>query len=190
MQQVTGNVQDSLVTSLMNYFELFDIPVNFIVDQQKLSSQYFALQKKYHPDFYTNADRYEQADTLQKSSEINKGYKILKDTDHILRYVLSIKGLLTEEEKYELPPDFLMEMMELNESLMDYDILIIEEVEIKISQLEKSLYEEVQNIMENFDDDRTTEAQLMQVKDYYFKKKYLKRILERLDGMRNIATQN
>ena len=61
----------------MNYFELFEIPVSLIVDQNKLSSQYFALQKKYHPDFFTNATEEEQGEVLEKSSMINKGFKTL-----------------------------------------------------------------------------------------------------------------
>ena len=171
----------------MNYFELFEIPVSLIVDQSKLSSQYFALQKKYHPDFFANTVEDEQAEFLKKSSMINKGFKILKDPDNTIKYVLEIKGLLQEEEKYELPPDFLVEIMELNEGLMDGDILNIEEVETKIFQLQKSLYHEVQHIIEDYSDDTIIEGQLLQVKDYYYKKKYLKRILERLEGMRNIA---
>ena len=78
-------------------------------------------------------------------------------------------------------------MKELNEALMDGDILIIEEVETKIFQLQKSLYHEVQHTIEGYSDDTIAEAQLLQVKDYYYKKKYLKRILERLEVMRNIA---
>lgn len=171
----------------MNYFELFELPVSLVVDQKELSSQYFALQKKYHPDFFTNETEQEQNDALEKSSMVNKAFKILKDPDSTIKYILELKGLLQEEEKYELPPDFLMEMMELNESLMDDDILNIEETETKIFQLQKTLYTDVQNIIEDYTEDRTTEAQLLLVKDYYYKKKYLKRILERLDGMRNIA---
>ncbi|MDQ6762764.1 MAG: Fe-S protein assembly co-chaperone HscB [Bacteroidota bacterium] len=171
----------------MNYFELFEIPVSLIADQKNLSSKYFALQKKYHPDFFANAGDDEKEKMLEKSSMINKAFKVLKDPDATIKYVLEIKGLLQEEEKYELPPDFLMEMMELNEGLMDEDVLNIEETETKIFQFQKTLYDEVQNIVEDYSEDRTTEAQLLQVKDYYYKKKYLKRILERLDGMRNIA---
>jgi molecular chaperone HscB len=171
----------------MNYFELFEIPVSFIVDQSKLSSQYFALQKKYHPDFFANADKDEQTEVLEKYSMINNGFNILKDPDNTIKYVLEIKGLLQEEEKYELPAGFLMEMMELNEGLMDGDILNIEEVETKIFQLQKSLYHGVQHIIEAYSDNTITEVQLLQVKDYYYRKKYLKRILERLEGMRNIA---
>ncbi len=174
----------------MNYFELFEIPVSLVVDQSRLSSQYFSLQKKFHPDFFTNANEQEQNEVLEKSSDINKGFKTLKDPDSTMKYVLELNGLIGPDEKYELPPDFLMEMMELNEGLMDEDILNIEETETKIFQLQKNLYDEIQTIFEDYSEDRTTEAQLLQVKDYYYKKKYLKRILERLDGMRNIASQN
>ena len=62
----------------MNYFELFEMPVSLIVDQSKLSSQYSALQKKYHPDFFANADKDEQAEVLEKTSMINKGFTIFK----------------------------------------------------------------------------------------------------------------
>jgi molecular chaperone HscB len=171
----------------MNYFELFEMPVSLIVDQSKLLSQYSALQKKYYPDFFAKTDKNEQPDVLEKSSMINKGFKILNDPDNTIKYVLEIKGLLQEEEKYELPPVFLMEMKELNEGLMDGDILNIEEVETKIFQLQKSLYHEVQHIIEDYSNDTIIEGQLLQVKDYYYKKKYLNRILERLEGMRNIA---
>jgi len=171
----------------MNYFELFEIPVSLSVSQKEIQLKYFELQKKYHPDFFSNADENEQSDMLEKSSMINKAFKTFKNPDETIKYVLQLKDLLQEEEKYELPPDFLMEMMELNEGLMDDDILNVEEVETKVFQVQKTLYDEVQNIFENYSDDTTTDAQLLQVKDYYYKKKYLNRILERLDGMRNIA---
>ncbi len=174
----------------MNYFELFDIPVSLQIDGNELSKKYFELQRKYHPDFFSKANDNEQAEMLEKSSMINRGYKIFKSEDETIKYVLQVKGLLEENEKYELPPDFLMEMMELNEMLMEPDVLVVEETETKISHLQTQLYNSVQNIVENFIEDRTTDEQLLVIKDYYFKRKYLKRILERLEGMRNIASQD
>ena len=173
----------------MNYFELFEIPVSLSVSGKEVQLKYFELQKKYHPDFFSNADENEQADVLEKSSMINKAFKTFKNPDETIKYVLKLKGLLQEDEKYELPPEFLMEMLELNEALMDDEILNVEEVETKIFQVDKMLFDEVENIIEDYSDDTTTEAQLLLVKDYYYKKKYLNRILERLDGMRNIASQ-
>jgi molecular chaperone HscB len=170
----------------MNYFELFEMPVSLTVAQDELPAKYLTLQKKYDPDLFLNAGKDEQEE-MHERSVIDKGFKILSNPDEIIRYVLSLKGLFKEEEKYELPPGFLMEMMELNEGLMEGDILNIEESQTKIFQLQKSLYQDVQHIIEGYSDDTITEAHLLQVKDYYYRKKYLDGILERLEGMRNIA---
>lgn len=174
----------------MDYFELYEMPVSLQVDKKYVQKKYFELQKKYHPDFFSNESAEEQADVLEKSSMINKAYKTFQNDDETIKYVLQIKGLLKEEEKYELPPAFLAEMMEINEALMEVDDSSLEETETKINQLQKHLYAEVQINIEYYNEENTTNEQLLLVKDYYFKKKYLKRILERLDGMRNIASQN
>ena len=157
----------------MNYFELFDIPVNLRVDKSLLAKKYFELQKKYHPDFNTHGTEEEQLQVLEKSSDINKALKIFRDSDATIKYVLQLKGLLEEEEKYQLPPDFLMEVMELNETLSENST---EEVGI----FEKAIYAGVKDIIEQYNDLTTTEEALLKVKDYYFRKKYLHRILERM----------
>lgn len=173
----------------MNYFELFELPVSLQVDKKELNTKYIALQKQYHPDFFSKSDAAEQEEMLQKSSLINRGYKVFSNEDDTIKYVLELKGLLTENEKYDLPPDFLMEMMDINETLTEPQDSEMEEMETKISQMENQLYQSVQNVIENYNDDITTNEQLLVVKDYYYKKKYLRRILERLNGMRNIASQ-
>ena len=159
----------------MNYFELFELPVSFIVDKSKLALKYFELQKKYHPDFFTQSTEAEQSDALEISSQVNKALKVLKNEDETIKYVLQLKGLLEEEEKYQLPPDFLMEMMELNEELSENSAR-------QINEIEKKLHTEVQSIIESYDDSTFTTADLLKLKEYYYKKKYLQRILDRIDG--------
>ena len=158
----------------MNYFELFDIPVSLTIDKTKLAKKYFELQKKYHPDFFTQNNEAEQDEALEKSSAINKALKVFQNKDSTIKYVLQLKGLLEEEEKYQLPPDFLMEVMELNEQLSTDSTTAIE-------VFEKEIYSEVSSIIDGYNDTSTTTAELLKVKEYYFKKKYLLRILERLD---------
>jgi molecular chaperone HscB len=158
----------------MNYFELFNIPVSLKVDKNSLALKYFALQKKYHPDFFTQSTEYEQAEALEQSSQINKALKVLKNDMETIKYVMQLKGLLEEEEKYQLPPAFLMEVMELNEELS-------ESSQQQINTLETEIYTPVKDIIENFKDTTTTE-ELLKVKEYYYKKKYLQRILDRMDG--------
>ena len=89
--------------------------------------------------------------------------------------MLQLKELLQEEEKYQLPPAFLMEMMELNEELS------ADSAE-QIQELETTLYSAVAPIIENYDDAKASTAELLKLKEYYFKKKYLQRILDRLEG--------
>src|SRR6185436_17201051 len=113
----------------MNYFELFEIPITVKVDQSKLAQKYFELQKKYHPDFFAQATEAEQEEALERSSAANKALKIFKNQDQTIKYVLQLKGLLEEEEKYQLPPEFLMEMMALNEELSENSARQVAELE-------------------------------------------------------------
>jgi molecular chaperone HscB len=159
----------------MNYFELFDLPVSVHIDKGRLAKKYFELQKKYHPDFFVQEDEYTQQDALEKTSELNKAFKILKDPDATMQYLLKLKGMLQEEEKYPLPPGFLMEVMELNENLSENSAA-------DIAVFEKDIYAEVKNIIENYSDETTSTEDLLKLKEYYYKKKYLQRILDRIDG--------
>lgn len=159
----------------MNYFELFGIPVSFQPDKDKLARTYFELQKKYHPDFYTLENEAEQADALEMSSQINKALRVLRNPDETIKYVLQLRGLLEEDEKYQLPPSFLMEVMELNEELGEGSAAAIAQMEVDIKS-------PVISILENYNDPGTPDADLLKVKEYYYKKKYLDRILERTGG--------
>lgn len=156
----------------MNYFELFDIPISLQVDKNELAKKYVELQKKFHPDFYTQATEFEKEEALEKSSQINKALKTLRNPDETIKYVLQLKGLLQDDEKYQLPPDFLMEVMELNEDLDSNS-------HAQVEALEKEIFLPVQPIIEHFSEATPTE-ELLKVKEYYYKKKYLQRILDRM----------
>ncbi|TDO28011.1 Fe-S protein assembly co-chaperone HscB [Sediminibacterium goheungense] len=161
----------------MNHFELFNLPISLSIDTSGLSKQYFELQRKYHPDRFVQASAAEQEEALQVSAQVNKAFKTLKDPDATLQYVLQLKGLLEEEEKYQLSPDFLMEVMELNEEMEGG---MTDAIQSKIDQLKKELYADVETIITNYQEGVTTEKELLQVKEYYFKKKYIDRMVDNL----------
>ncbi len=161
----------------MNYFELYNIPVSLKPDQQLVKQKFYELSRKYHPDFFSNATDDEQAEVLEKSSAVNKAFKTFTNADETIKYVLQQKGLLEEEEKYQLPPEFLMEVMELNEQALEADK---SSTEHQISNIQNEIYEPVKAVIEHYKEGITTKEELLQVKEYYFKKKYLNRILEGL----------
>jgi molecular chaperone HscB len=168
---------------MMNYFDLFEIPVQLKIDKAVLHKKFIELSKKYHPDYFANATAEVQADVLERSALLNKALKTLQQPDETIKYVLIQKGLLQEEEKYELPPDFLMEMMDINEQLMDADnAAVVHTLRTAIDTLQTEIYAPVETIITDYEEGTTTEEELLQVKAYYYKKKYLARIRQQLVG--------
>ena len=160
----------------MNYFELFGFPVAPKVDKTKVAEKYFELQKKNHPDFFTQATEHEKEAALQQSADINKAFATFKNDEKTIEYFFHQKGFIEADEKYQLPPDFLMEMMELNESLTEKDGVTLA---AEMAELETSLYNEIKPLLEQ-PDFKEDDASMEKLKAYYYKKKYLNRILERL----------
>jgi molecular chaperone HscB len=169
----------------MNYFELFEIPVQLKVDSRSLTEKFFELSRKYHPDYFVNKENKDRAEALDKSALLNKAYKTFQNPDETIKYVLQLKGLLEEEEKYELPPEFLMEVLEINEQLMDAedDPELKDRLQSQVENLQSEIYEPVKEIVEQYQEAVTSEEELLQVKSYYYKKKYLQRIRRQLAGM-------
>jgi len=171
---------------VMNYFELFDMTVQLKPDKQSLSRKFFELSRKHHPDYFVNETAEVRAEVLERSALLNKAFKTFRDDDETIKYVLQWKGLLEEEEKYQLPPDFLMKVLEINEALMDIEMNEdksgIPNLESRIKQLQEKIYEPVKEIIEHYQEGVTTEEELLQVKEYYYKKKYLDRIKQQLQA--------
>ena len=97
--------------------------------------------------------------------------------------MLKEKNILVDDEKYTLPASFLSEMMEINEQLMelamDEDASRKEELKSSIEALSTSLMQTVKPYFEaeNLEDISVDYAKL---KDYYYKQKYLNRLLEKV----------
>ncbi|HUR11359.1 MAG TPA: Fe-S protein assembly co-chaperone HscB [Flavitalea sp.] len=175
----------------MNLFELYEMPIRLTVDRDQVTKKYHSLSRTYHPDLHTSSSTSRQEDILQMASQVNRAYKTFLHPDEIIKYVLQLKGLLHEEEKYDLDPEFLGEMLEINEVLMELSMESnnekLDAVELQTKELIKTTHEDVATIIENYTEGVTTEKELLQVKEYYYRKKYLQRILDKIAQLRNIA---
>ena len=170
----------------MNYFERYNLPVTFHPDAALVKLKFYELSKKYHPDFYVNYSEEKQEEVLELSTENNKAYQVLSDPQKRLHYILELKGLLAEGENYTLPQDFLAEMMEVNEALMDMqaepDVSRLEVIKKEVLTIENGIEEELKTLTASFET-LQEDAQgpvLASVKDLYFRKKYLHRINDSL----------
>ncbi len=168
----------------MNYFTLFELPLSLKVDPSMLLKKYYTLSKRYHPDNFTLSDADSQDESEQMTATINEAKKILDSPYKRLEYILREKGIIDADEKYALSPMFLGEMMDINEQLMelefDNDEVRLAAIRNEVKSAEAAIYEEVSRFFE-MDELSLTEEDSRLLKDYYYKKKYLQRIMERLN---------
>lgn len=169
----------------MNHFEFYRLPIRLAVDEAAVRRIYLLNSKKYHPDFHTLSEEMAQAAMLELSTQNNEAFLTLSDLDKRIHYVLDLKGLLgTGNENPSLPQDFLMEMMDINEALMelefDFDAERYQNTLKGVQNMEKELQEQVQPILNTWTEETGSEAELLAVRDFFFKKRYLLRIKENL----------
>jgi len=160
----------------MNYFELFGIAPAFVVDMAALKPRFFALQRQYHPDYTAGEGDAETDEKLQMSAAVNAAWKTFADADALMQYLLQLTGTLQPNEKYNLPPDFLMAMMNLNEQKMDGASAA--ETASQVADMQRDIYAPVAKIIADYGQAPPDAEALNLVKRYYFQKKYLDRLTQ------------
>lgn len=177
---------------MTDYFAFYGLPVSFNPDPVAIKQQFYKFSKEYHPDFYINETEEKQAEVLDLSTLNNKAYQVLSDPQKRLHYILELKDVLVEGENYVLPQSFLMDMMEVNETLMDLqfdpDSVRLASLKAEVNLIEKGIADEITEIIKSFDVLDITDQQqaLITIKDLYYRNKYLLRINESIN--KSIAT--
>ena len=83
----------------MNYFDLFELPIQFAVDAVELKKKYLLLSRKFHPDFFTHEEQEVKQLALENSSSLNKAWQIFQDPLLTLQYALNQLGIIQENDK-------------------------------------------------------------------------------------------
>jgi len=102
-----------------DHFERLGIPRGFAVDEETLSSRYFALQARLHPDRFAGKTAKERAASLAQATALNDAYRTLRDPVLRAAYLLRLRGAAapTEESGTVDDPGLLMESLERREQL-------------------------------------------------------------------------
>ena len=101
-----------------NFFELFELPVTYDVDLNKIQQHYMALQKQVHPDKFANGTDQEKRLSMQQTSWINEAQATLKDPVLRATYLLKLKGTdINLENETTMDAVFLMQQLEVRERL-------------------------------------------------------------------------
>src|SRR5262245_60687838 len=98
-------------------FEILGLQPAFVVDPQDLRKRLLRFSRLVHPDFFATAGADEKRRAEKASALLNAAHAILSDdvarADHLVRML----GGPDENVQREMPKEFLMEVLEWNETL-------------------------------------------------------------------------
>ncbi len=99
-------------------FELFGVPARFAQDGASLDARWKELQREVHPDRFAAQGPAAQRVAAQWSARVNEAYRRLKDPQRRAAYLCELNGAPIEaESNTAMPPEFLLQQMELREQL-------------------------------------------------------------------------
>lgn len=161
-----------------NYFQIFAIEPDLKIDAPALRSTLHELARKYHPDF-----NQENRDNSHSLAEINIAYEVLRDFKKRVAYLLFLyRG---KECKMELDAAFLLEMLELNEELEEWQETrdadrraeLLKILQAKIDELRC----EYESLFMSFHLQKATEAEVKNLENYLARQQYLERLQNKLN---------
>jgi molecular chaperone HscB len=108
-----------------NYYQLFDLPEQFDLDEVLLGEHFRKLQQQLHPDRYAGTSEQEQRIAVQYSALVNQAYTTLLRPLPRALYLLELRGMSAEEvAAQKVAGGFLIEQMELREKLETIEDLV------------------------------------------------------------------
>lgn len=169
-----------------DYFAFYGLPESFLPDEAVLKRLYYARSRETHPDFHATTSAENQAAMLAQATLNTDAYRTLADPDQRMAYLLRRHGLLEEGKQEPLPSDFLLDMMDLNEQLMELETTpnatAVAQVAADVTALANTLDAGIQPVLAGYEglpaDHRP--AALQQIRTYYLKKRYLLRIQQQV----------
>lgn len=111
-------------------FEILGVPRRFAIDPAVLEQRFVALSSEHHPD--RHSDPMAQADAAEKSAEVGWAYQTLADPESRANALLTLRGGPAKTDDQSLPPELLMEVMEVREAM---ESALHEEDEAELARL-------------------------------------------------------
>ncbi len=108
-----------LLDFTQNYFALFGLVPDFNVDEANLVARYRDIQSAIHPDRFAGKTSQDQRLAVQSAAFVNEAYQCLKNPLLRAQYLLRLKGREIHTESTHHDMAFLLEQMQLRESLED-----------------------------------------------------------------------
>lgn len=170
----------------MNYFEFYQLEPKILLDLNVLRQKFYAKSRELHPDQNNKLDLSENE--IQYDSAFNNiAYKTLGSFETRLKYILELESIIIESQlKNQLSENFLMEMLELHEEIIEAkhlnQIEELSKLEDSIRLVEEKNLQEILPFMTDYDSGKKLENTLLNLQQYYYKLKYFNRLKSAIKG--------
>lgn len=149
-----------------NYYDLFDLKFQFLINKTDLSKKFKHLQSQLHPDKFSTKNQEEQAISETYSSHLNKAYSILQNPLERGIYLLSLQNISIDEDSPGTDQKLLMEVLMLNEELDDASTK--EELESLHTKVRSTIDDLIEKINSSFEKKDFIRAKELLIKMKYF----------------------
>ncbi len=101
----------------IDYFTVFGLARDPMLDEQALANTYYALSRQLHPDLHQTGPAEEQEASLRSTAVVNRAYRTLRDPVQRGQYWLELNGEQLGKENNKVPPDLALLVFEVQEKL-------------------------------------------------------------------------
>jgi molecular chaperone HscB len=100
-----------------DHFHRLGLPRRFVLDAGELERAYLAHSRAVHPDYHVTGSSGDLNASLELSAAVNEAYNSLRDPFLRAEHLLALSGGPSASEQKQMPPAFLMEMLEAREEI-------------------------------------------------------------------------
>jgi molecular chaperone HscB len=136
-----------------NYFELFGLRSRFELDRTALERKFYELSRALHPDRFVAAGPEALRVSLEKMSELNQAYRVLKDPALLRDYFLKLEGFDVQTGS-QIPMELAESWFELQDVLMESPAIAaqrVTEFEMELARLSQKSNQDVLALEQRID---------------------------------------
>lgn len=128
----------------VDYFQIFGLEKQYVIEEDNLERTYKNWQKKLHPDLVHSKSEKEKEFAAEQSARVIDAYRTLGDPLSRALYILKLEGVDVDEEETISEPELLAEILEIREA--------VEEASDSqaLSQIQTQIQEKLQHWSESF----------------------------------------
>ncbi len=101
----------------IDYFGILGVARQPVLDEKVLSTRYYDLSRRLHPDLYQTGTAQEQEASLKNTALLNKAYRILRDPAQRGVYWLELHGEKLGKDNNRVPPQLASLVFSIQEQL-------------------------------------------------------------------------